>query len=144
MFTMIKIIQVLFYCSLIPYTANCLRWKCFAVVKLNCKFTVKHCGCMVVLCGQILLHGSSLFTGNVSWLLIDVQKLKLFHLKWFAIYGIFMPLSQKNFNMNNYKMLSAGPWTMKNWMVTSMVTCSVSCNCGESCGKSTKAKCNCY
>ena len=60
-------------CILITYIANCSRWKSFAVEEINCNSLENICGCMVVLCGQSLLHRhiitDSLENFRIHWLI---------------------------------------------------------------------------
>ena len=75
--------QIMFY---IPYVANHLRWKSFAVAELNCNSLVNICSWTVVLHGQSLLHRLYHWKSFV----VTAKTVKLFHLERFAIYFINM------------------------------------------------------
>ena len=68
-----NIIILKLLCILITYIANFSRWISFAVEEMNCNSLENICGCMVVLCGQSLLHRDiitdSLESFCIHWLI---------------------------------------------------------------------------
>ena len=62
---LLMMLQQLHLQTLLPYIANCLRWKCFAVVELNFNSMENIRGWMVVLHGKAYCTGY--FTETVSW-----------------------------------------------------------------------------
>ena len=69
---------------------NHSRWKSFAVVEMNCNSLENVHGCMVILCGQTLLHSGIIAIYRKSFAVTNqsAKTVKLFHLKRFAIYSI--------------------------------------------------------
>ena len=67
------------------------------VIEVNCNSLENICGCMVVLCGQILLHKGIIAISLEKFMVTDrsTKITKLNHLKWFTIYGMSLMVIKK-------------------------------------------------
>ena len=74
------------------------------VVEVNCNSLENICGCMVVLCGQTLLHNCIIAISLEKFMVTDpfTKTAKLFHPKWFSIYGTVYVIGGDKETHNDY------------------------------------------